>query len=452
MHRIRIALFFAAAWAAFPFAAQADPLCGLVVGPQNTSVLPEVRAEWARATLYWNGFSGVLDAATEPAGFADVDRIVANSPNTLVSVEAFARDLQSNGDAYSAACYPRDWQHVLERWRAFWQVATSRYCASNPARSGVVRYWSVWNEPNAWNFLHPRLECSQGYRYCDPDHPDHASRKSACQASAAQDYIDLVRYAEMGRQAGCPSATLVVGEIAQHPDQLAFTNQVLSGVKSHGINPGVLSVHTYDTAAGVVNQVAAYRNVLNNHQPGAEIWMTEAGGPAPGLPVATCSANGWNPQDPSCWGAQASFLRDMFRLNRQYAAAYNWPRTFIYRAQVLYMPKDEYGIALVNGNGQVTRTLSTQAMRDACTCGEASCVPAQGAYVSHYSGPGCTGTESYYLPYDGWAYQCRTWNGSGSCGTVRRRVTNYSYRSSDGQCRDEWRDGNTLDDFVTVYR
>src|SRR3954447_2279418 len=41
----------------------------------------------------------------------------------------------------------------------------------------------------------------------------------------------------------------------------------------------------------------------------------------------------------------------------------------------------------------------------AVTCGETSgCVPAQGAYISHFSGPNCTGTESYYLPYDNNAY------------------------------------------------
>jgi archaellum component FlaF (FlaF/FlaG flagellin family) len=85
-------------------------------------------------------------------------------------------------------------------------------------------------------------------------------------------------------------------------------------------------------------------------------------------------------------------------------------------------------------------------------CGEASCVPVQGTYVSHFSGPGCTGTESYYLPYDGYAYACRSWNGTGQCGTVHRTVTNYSYRINGSACQDAWPGGNTLSDFVTVYR
>src|SRR4029078_8168617 len=59
-------------------------------------------------------------------------------------------------------------------------------------------------------------------------------------------------------------------------------------------------------------------------------------------------------------------------------------------------------------------------------CGEASCVPNQGAYISHYTGAGCTGTESYYLPYDGYAYQCRTWDGAGQFGTMQRTGTNSS--------------------------
>ena len=85
-------------------------------------------------------------------------------------------------------------------------------------------------------------------------------------------------------------------------------------------------------------------------------------------------------------------------------------------------------------------------------CGEASCVPSQGMYVSHFSGAGCTGTESYYLPYDGYAYSCRTWNGTGQCGTIRRTVTNRSARVNGGACQDLWPGGNTLSDFVTIYR
>lgn len=84
-------------------------------------------------------------------------------------------------------------------------------------------------------------------------------------------------------------------------------------------------------------------------------------------------------------------------------------------------------------------------------CGESSCVPSQGTYISHFTGPGCTGTESYYLPYDGYGYSCRTWSGTGICGTTHRTVTNVSYRYN-GTCYDAWPSGNTLSDFVTVYR
>lgn len=84
-------------------------------------------------------------------------------------------------------------------------------------------------------------------------------------------------------------------------------------------------------------------------------------------------------------------------------------------------------------------------------CGEASCVAAQGTYISHFTGAGCTGTESYYLPYNGFAYQCRPWNGTGDCGTIHRTVTNRSYKYN-GTCYNAWPSGNTLSDFVTVYR
>jgi hypothetical protein len=85
-------------------------------------------------------------------------------------------------------------------------------------------------------------------------------------------------------------------------------------------------------------------------------------------------------------------------------------------------------------------------------CGEASCPAAQGAYISHFTGAGCTGTESYYLPYDNSAYACRSWDGRGWCGTARRTVTNRSYRGTDGVCKDAWPGGNTLINFVSVYR
>jgi len=94
---------------------------------------------------------------------------------------------------------------------------------------------------------------------------------------------------------------------------------------------------------------------------------------------------------------------------------------------------------------------STRLVLAVDTCGEGACVPAQGAYISHFTSPGCTGTESYYLPYDGYAYQCRTWDGNSQCGTVQRTVTNRSYRYN-GVCYDAWPSGNTLTQFVTVYR
>jgi hypothetical protein len=85
------------------------------------------------------------------------------------------------------------------------------------------------------------------------------------------------------------------------------------------------------------------------------------------------------------------------------------------------------------------------------SCPEGTCVPAQGAYISHFTGAGCSGTESYYLPYDGYGYSCRTWDGSGQCGTIQRTVTNVSYKYG-AQCYDAWPSGNTLSQFVTVYR
>ena len=52
-------------------------------------------------------------------------------------------------------------------------------------------------------------------------------------------------------------------------------------------------------------------------------------------------------------------------------------------------------------------------------------------------------TESYYLPYDNYGYNCRTWDGSGQCGTIERTVTNYSARINGGPCQNLWPSGNT---------
>jgi hypothetical protein len=85
-------------------------------------------------------------------------------------------------------------------------------------------------------------------------------------------------------------------------------------------------------------------------------------------------------------------------------------------------------------------------------CGEARCANLGGAYISHYTGAGCTGTESYYTPYFNSDGIRRSWDGIGTAGTVLRTVTNRSYRGADGLCVDAWPGGNPLSGFVTIYR
>jgi hypothetical protein len=87
-----------------------------------------------------------------------------------------------------------------------------------------------------------------------------------------------------------------------------------------------------------------------------------------------------------------------------------------------------------------------------CTCGEESCAPVQQAYRSHFTGANCTGDEHYYTPYFSDDGVRRTWNGTGCVGRIRRTVTNRSWRSADGVCHNDWPAGNTLSDFVKVYR
>jgi hypothetical protein len=86
------------------------------------------------------------------------------------------------------------------------------------------------------------------------------------------------------------------------------------------------------------------------------------------------------------------------------------------------------------------------------TCGELSCVALGGAYISHYTGLNCTGTESYYTPYFSSDGIRRSWDGNGHAGTILRTATNMSYRDSSGTCNNAWPSGNTLSGFVLIYR
>ncbi|MEO6420162.1 MAG: hypothetical protein ABIP39_12175 [Polyangiaceae bacterium] len=86
-------------------------------------------------------------------------------------------------------------------------------------------------------------------------------------------------------------------------------------------------------------------------------------------------------------------------------------------------------------------------------CGETACTPVLTRDIgSHFSGAGCTGVESYYTPYNGYDGIRRSWDGNGLAGTTLRTATNISFKLTDGTCEDLWPSGNTLGDFVTIYR
>ena len=76
----------------------------------------------------------------------------------------------------------------------------------------------------------------------------------------------------------------------------------------------------------------------------------------------------------------------------------------------------------------------------------------QNAYISHFTEANCTGQESYYTPYFGSDGIRRSWNGTGSAGTILNTATNKSWKGSDGTCHNDWPSGNTLSGFVRIYR
>ncbi len=84
-------------------------------------------------------------------------------------------------------------------------------------------------------------------------------------------------------------------------------------------------------------------------------------------------------------------------------------------------------------------------------CGDVGCTTLSGAYISHYTGLDCFGTESFYTPYASGSIRW-SWDGGGIAGVTKRTVTNRSWRDADGVCRNSWPNGNTLSGFVTIYR
>jgi hypothetical protein len=87
------------------------------------------------------------------------------------------------------------------------------------------------------------------------------------------------------------------------------------------------------------------------------------------------------------------------------------------------------------------------------SCGEQVCQPVEERYISHYTGTRCDGAEYYYTGYYGFDGVLRSWDGKGLAGTVLRKVTTRSWRDWEGRCHvNEWPNGNTLHDFVRVYR
>ena len=85
-------------------------------------------------------------------------------------------------------------------------------------------------------------------------------------------------------------------------------------------------------------------------------------------------------------------------------------------------------------------------------CPETTCTQVQNAYISHFTGIDCTGGEHYYTPYFNSDGKRRSWDGQGFFGTAVTTVTNRSWKGTDGQCHNDWPNGNTLSSFVTVYR
>lgn len=363
--RTSILLLFAALLSA-PFALRADDVCGVVFTGNDVAAV--AGADWVRHPLYWNlleSSAGDYNAPSPAQAYVDLDNFLHATAqngqprikNALVGIEGFASYLNTGG-AYQAPCGVA-WGDMLTHWQNLWRVTTARYCASNstdnPGQThGVVRYWSVWNEPNDPTYFYfPRVTCGSpnSAQYC-------ASNPAACTTSAAQDYADLVAAADAGRLQGCPNdAKLVVGEVAQSSNASTFTQSVLQNLAGR-VAPPVLSYHSYTFAIGARQEMQTLRGILDAAGLSqTELWMTEAGGP---LSCHSPSSD----YDPLCFAKREVFLRSIIAENRQYGTALKWKRTFIFRSAQL---TDDYGLVNVDGAGVPIRSnMAFDALKAAC--------------------------------------------------------------------------------------
>ncbi len=73
------------------------------------------------------------------------------------------------------------------------------------------------------------------------------------------------------------------------------------------------------------------------------------------------------------------------------------------------------------------------------------------AYISHFVDLDCQGQESYYTGYNGYDGIRRSWDGGGEAGTILRTLTHKSFKLG-AVCNNAWPAGNTLPDFLRIYR
>ena len=85
-------------------------------------------------------------------------------------------------------------------------------------------------------------------------------------------------------------------------------------------------------------------------------------------------------------------------------------------------------------------------------CPETSCTAIEFRDTSHFTEIDCAGAEYYYTPSYNYSPSRHSWDRQGLAGTKLQTVTIKSYKDKFGVCHNEWPEGNTLVDFVRIYR
>ena len=403
--------------------------------PQAASLLRQANIGWVRMDFRWSMIQQGGPDYWAWIGFDESASRAACEGLNILGVISWIPTWASSAPSDPAPHLYGVRPDKLPQWETFVRELATHY--------PMVKYWSILNEPNAYDHFRGT-----------PGEYDSILHHASIALRSVND-------GNGPRYVVAPEVAL--GNPADPNDPAyAYLKRVL---QARGADIDVVGLHAYNPPSGIADMMRlstlqTRTGVTSWPWP---VWLTEAGNtdcPTAGQP--TCGGpipSLMYMQDAKVMSDLTTTLDYMNGTNGKQKVNTRWAKTFWWHAWLGAEHGDDRGILGGMNEGRLFASEAFYKLSDLAgmngppVCGEASCAPMGSAYISHYTGLRCTGTESYYMPYGFADGRAHSWNGTGVAGTVQRRVVNRSWRGTDGACRESaWPDGNTLDGFVTVYR